>query len=130
MVDALHEAHAVLRPGGTLIDLRPDSSHPPLVLWGRSEIGGLSERAEAVRDHRASDRAVARVVREGKLRLIRAGQFWYVLPKMDLAALDAWVAQSRRIGGFTRGTRAALAKDPNRAISVRRALAYGIYERI
>lgn len=130
MVDALHEAHAVLRPGGTLIDLRPDSSHPPLVRWGRTEIGGLYERREAVRDHRASDRAVARVVGEGQFRLIRAGQFWYALPKMDLRALDAWVAQSRRIGGFTRGTRAALAKDPEHLINVRRALAYGIYRRI
>jgi hypothetical protein len=130
MVDALHQAHRAVRPGGTLIDLRPDSGHPPRVLRGRRPVGGLYERREAVVDNHFSDRAVARVVREGLLKPLRSGHFWYDLPAMDLAALDLWLAESRRLGGYTRGTHAALARDPERQIVVRRALAYGIYRRV
>ena len=130
MVDALHEAHRAVRPGGTLIDLRPDSDHPPRVLRGGREVGGLYERREVVSDNHFSDRAVARVVREGLLRPLRSGHFWYSLPPMDLPTLDEWCAGSRRIGGYTRGTHALLARDPDRPIVVRRALAYGIYRRL
>src|SRR5258707_8537924 len=104
MVDALHEAHAAVRPGGTIVDLRPDSGHQPRGLWGRSEVGHLYERRDAIGDNHASDRAVARLARNGLLKPLRAGHFYYSLPRMDLAALDEWVATSRRIGGYTRGT--------------------------
>jgi hypothetical protein len=130
MVDALHEAHHAVRPGGTVIDLRPDSDHPPRVLRGGQAVGGLYERPKAVADNHFSDRAVARVVRAGLLRPVRSGHFWYSLPPMDLPTLDEWLAESRRIGGYTRGTHAALARDPERPIVVRRALAYGIYVRL
>ena len=129
MVDALHEAHGALRAGGALIDLRPDSTRPPRVFRGRSLLGGLYERREAITDNHASDRAVARVVREGSLKPLRSGHFWYEIPFADLAALERFLTGSRRIGGYTRGTRTALARDPGRPIVVRRALAYGIYER-
>ncbi len=129
MVDALHEAHRSLRSGGTLIDLRPDSSHPPRVRHGRTELGGLYERRTAIVDNRWSDRAVTTLVRDGRLRPIRAGHFWYELRFGGLAELDGWLETSRRIGGYTRGTRAALARQPGRPIVIRRALAYGIYER-
>jgi hypothetical protein len=130
MVDALHEAHRAVRPGGTLIDLRPDSDHQPQVLRGGRAVGGLYERPKAVADNHFSDRAVVRVVREGLLKRIRSGHFWYSLPPMDLPTLDEWLAESRRIGGYTRGTHALLARDPDRPIVVRRALAYGIYRRV
>jgi hypothetical protein len=130
MVDALHQAHRAVRPGGTIIDLRPDSSHQPRVTRGGRTVGHLFERREAIVDNHHGDRAVARVVREGLLRPIRAGHFYYLLPAMDLRRLDDWLAQSRRIGGFTRGTRAILARHPERPIVVRRPLAYGIYRRI
>lgn len=130
MVDALHEAHAAVRPGGTIIDLRPDSGHQPRAFWGRTEIGRLYERRDAIGDNHASDRAVAGLVRDGLLKPLRAGHFYYSLPKMDLAALDEWLATSPRIGGYTRGTRTALAKDPARPITIRRPLTYGIYRRV
>jgi len=130
MVDALHEAHRAVRPGGTIIDLRPDSDHQPRILRGRHEVGGLFERPRAEADSHFSDRAVARVVREGLLKRIRSGHFWYSLPPMDLPTLDNWLAESQRLGGYTRGTHALLARDPERPIIVRRALAYGIYERL
>ncbi len=130
MVDALHEAHRAVRPGGTLIDLRPDSDHQPRVLRGGRAVGGLYEQPSAVADNHFSDRAVARVVREGLLKPIRSGHFWYDLPPMDLPTLDDWLAQSRRLAGYTRGTHAALTRDPDRPIVVKRALAYGIYRRV
>ena len=129
MVDALYEAKRALRPGGTLIDLRPDSSRPPRVLRGRADVGGLYERRSAIDDNNSSDRAVARLVRGGSLKRLRAGHFWYEIRYTDLAALLRFLEGSLRIGGFTRGTRAALAQDPARPIVVRRALAYVIYER-
>lgn len=130
MVDALRQAHRAIRPGGTLIDLRPDSNNPPRVLRGRRAVGGLLERRSAIVDNRFSDRAIARVVRDGRLEPIRSGHFWYSQPPMDLAALDDWVEGSLRIAGYTRGTHAALARDRGRPITVRRALAYGIYRRV
>lgn len=130
MVDALHEAHRAVRPGGTLIDLRPDSEHQPRVLRGGRAVGALYERPSAVADNHFSDRAVVRVVREGLLKPLRAGHFWYDLPAMDLPALDAWLADSLRLGGYTRGTRALLARHPDRPIVVKRPLAYRILRRI
>jgi hypothetical protein len=130
MVDALHQAHRALRPGGTLIDLRPDSAHQPRVQRGGRTVGRLFERRDAIVDNHFSDRAVGRVVREGLLEPIRSGHFYYSLPPMDLPTLDDWLATSRRIGGYTRGTRAALVSDPGRPIVVRRPLAYGIYRRL
>lgn len=129
MVDALHEATRVLRSGGTLIDLRPDSSHPPRVRRGRTEVGGLYERPHAVADNHAADRAVARLVREGALRRRRGGYFWYEVRHADAESLAAFVATSRRIGGYTRGTRARLAEDAGRPLILRRALVYGIYRK-
>jgi len=130
MVDALHQAHRAVRAGGTLIDLRPDSTNPPRVLRGGRVVGGLFEGRQAIVDNHHGDRAVARVVREGLLKLVRSGHFWYPMPAMDLPGLDDWLAESRRIAGYTRGTHAALARDPARPIIVRRALAYGIYRRV
>jgi hypothetical protein len=130
MVDALREACGALRPGGTLIDLRPDSAHPPRVRRGRTESGGLYERRSAIGDNHAADRAVARLVREGSLKRLRGGHLWYEVRYGDLAALERFIEGSRRIGGYTRGTHAALKTDPLRPIRLRRALAYGIYERL
>src|SRR6266568_5053812 len=98
MVDALRQAHRAVRPGGAIIDLRPDSDHQPRVQRGGRTVGGLYERREAIADNHFSDRAIARVVRGGLLKPLRSGHFWYDLPKMDLAALDEWLAESRRIG--------------------------------
>ena len=129
MVDALHEARRALRPKGILIDLRPDSSHPPRIFRGRRHVGDLYERPSAVADNRASDRAVARLVAEGWLKQLRAGWFRYEIRYPDLAGLERFVEGSRRVGGYSRGTHAALRRDPDRPVVVRRALAYGIYER-
>lgn len=130
MVDALHAAHRAVRPGGTIIDLRPDSAHPPRVVRDGRTVGGFRERAEAVGDSVASDRATRLVVRQRLLREIRRGYFWYRLDFPDLATVDEWLAASRRLAGFSPGTRARLARDPGAPVAVRRALAFAIYRRV
>lgn len=128
MVDALHAAHRAVRPNGAIIDLRPDSTHQPRIFQRRIRLGGLAETALAEGDSAASDRAVATVVRRGLLRPLRVGHFWYSLRFADRAALDAWLESSRRLRGYAPGTRAGI--EPHTPIVVRRAIAYGIYERV
>src|SRR5205814_7511248 len=96
---------------------------PPRVGRDGLDVGGFYERREAIGDNRASDRALARVVRDGLLTPVRAGSFWYDTPYRDLESLEAWAATSRRIGGNTRGTRCVLRQDRGRPIIRRAALA-------
>ena len=128
MVDALHAAHRAVRPGGTVIDLRPDSVHQPTVFQRRVLRGGLQETALAEGDSTASDRAVERVIDQGLLKPVRTGHFWYSLRFLDRAGLDRWLETSRRLRGYAPGARPRV--DPGTGIIVRRALTYGIYERI
>lgn len=128
MVDALHAAHRAVRPGGTIIDLRPDSAHQPRVVQRGVRRGGLAETALAQGDSAASDRAVAALVRAGLLRPLRVGHFWYSLHFADRAGLDRWVETSRRLRGYARGTWSHI--EPRTPLVVRRAIAYGIYERV
>jgi len=128
MVDALHAAHGAVRPGGTIIDLRPDSAHPPRIVQRRVLRGGLAETALAKGDSAASDRAVAALVREGLLRPLRVGHFWYSLRFADRATLDGWLETSRRLRGYAPGTRSHL--ELRTPLVVRRAVAYGIYRRV
>ena len=68
MVHALHEAHRVLKPNGTLIDLRPAAKHRRIGLGvgrGWRLVGVMREKFD---DDRAADRAVAQVLREGLFR--------------------------------------------------------------
>lgn len=128
MVDALHAAHRAVRPGGTVIDLRPDSVHQPRVFQRRILRGGLQETALAQGDSAASDRAIARLIDQGLLKPVRTGHFWYSLRFSDRPDLDRWLETSRRLRGYAPGTRPRV--DPDTGIIVRRALTYGIYERI
>lgn len=128
MVDALHAAHRAVRPGGTVIDLRPDSLHQPRIFQRRVLRGGLQETALAEGDSSASDRAVARLIREGLLRPIRTGHFWYSVRFPDRAGLDRWLETSRRLRGYAPGTRGRI--EPRTPLAVRRALTYGVYERV
>lgn len=128
MVDALYAAHRAVRPGGTVIDLRPDSLHQPRIFQRGVRRGGLQETALAEGDSSASDRAIARLVAEDLLKPVRTGHFWYSLRFPDRAGLDRWLETSRRLRGYAPGTRARI--EPGAGIIVRRALTYGIYERV
>ena len=100
MVDALGEVHRVLAPGGTLIDARPDSR--VLAFAQRRKPRGFqrfgvvkTSRLELAND-RASDRAIARVVREGLFKRRRRGRFWHLVPFNSLTDLRTYLREHLR----------------------------------
>jgi hypothetical protein len=66
-VNALHAIHAVLVPGGVLVDTQPVSAHPP-VAAGDDELGRLDMREWSATIERV-DALVARVVADGRFAL-------------------------------------------------------------
>ena len=91
MVDALGEIHRVLAPGGTLVDARPDSRVPAYAdrrkPRGLQRFGVVKTSRQELTNDRASDRAVARVVREGLFMRRRSGRFWHLEPFSSLVEL-------------------------------------------
>lgn len=135
MVDALHEAHRVLRQGGLLIDARPDSRRLTRV-WHMGDrpavVGTVGTERETLGDDRASDRAIALVRREGLFRGIRAGGFTYRVELADLAGLRTYLEQHGRLVRRARwtadaGTRRAWQHDP---FAVERYVRYELLERL
>src|SRR5258706_14056052 len=82
MVDALKEAHRILRPRGILVDARPDSrvfAHAEHQVGnGEYRPAGLIATApvEHINDA-TSDRAGATAVRGRGFRSLRASRFWH-----------------------------------------------------
>src|SRR5256885_9444086 len=102
MVDALGEVHRVLAPGGILVDARPDSRVPAYVELrkprGFQRFGLVRTSRPEVANDRASDLAIARVVRDGLFKRRRRGRFWQRVPFSDLAALRQYLLEHLRFG--------------------------------
>ena len=100
MVDALAEIHRVLAPGGTLVDARPDSRVPAyaerLKPQGFQRFGVVKTSRLEVANDRASDRAVARVVRARLFMRRRSGSFWHLVPFSSLAELRKYLSEHLR----------------------------------
>jgi hypothetical protein len=101
MVDALHEVHRVLAPGGVLIDARPDSRVPAYVERRRARgfqiFGAVGTNQVELANDRASDRAITQVVRESLFRPIRRGRFWHLMPFESLPELRQFLAEHKRL---------------------------------
>jgi hypothetical protein len=100
MVDALGEIHRVLAPSGTLVDARPDSRvlayaerRKPL---GFQRFGVLKTNRLELANDRASDDAIARVVRGGLFKRRRRGRFWHLVPFNSLAELRTYLSEHLR----------------------------------
>src|SRR5258708_6450819 len=100
MVDALHEVHRVLAPGGVLIDARPDSRVPAYVERRRTRgfqmFGAVRTNRVELANDRASDRAIAWVVRERLFRRRRRGRFWHRVPFESLRDLRQYLREHLR----------------------------------
>ena len=100
MVHALGEVHRVLAPGGILVDARPDSRVPAYAERRRprgfQRFGIVKTSRLEVANDRASDRAIARVVREGLFRRRRRGRFWHRVPFSNLAELRKYLREHLR----------------------------------
>ena len=102
MVDALGEIHRVLAPGGILVDARPDSRvlayaerRKPR---GFQRFGVLKTNRLELASDRASDLAIARVVRGGLFKRKRHGRFWHLVPFSSLADLRKYLSEHLRFG--------------------------------
>jgi hypothetical protein len=136
MVDALHEVHRVLAPGGRLVDARPDSR---VLAYAERRNGKSYQRYGVVRtsavelvNDRASDRAIARVVSERLFRSRRRGRFWHRVPFEDLAGLRQYLWDHLR---FVRRAkwivdRTTLRRHANDPFAIRRAVRYEVLERV
>jgi hypothetical protein len=100
MVDALGEIHRVLAPGGTLVDARPDSRVPAYAERrkprGFHRFGLVKTNRLELANDRVSDRAIARVVREGLFKRKRRGRFWHLVPFNSLADLRKYLSEHLR----------------------------------
>jgi len=100
MVDALAEIHRVLAPGGTLVDARPDSRVPAYAERRKSRgferFGVVKTSRLEVANDRASDLAIASVVREGLFKRMRRGRFWHLVPFSNLAELRNYLRDHQR----------------------------------
>ncbi len=137
MVDALKEAHRILRPRGILVDARPDS-----LVFARAEhqvgrgtyrqAGAIATAHDALVDDRASDRAVATARRNGWFRSLRVGRFWHRVLLEDRPALQRYLDDHARFVHRVRwmvdaAKRRRWEQDP---WAIRRAVRFELLERI
>jgi hypothetical protein len=137
MVDALKEAHRILRPRGILVDARPDSRvfayAEHLVADGKYRAGGvIATASEELVNDRTSDRAVAKAVDSGWFRSRRAGRFWHRVLFEDRPSMQRYLADHARFVHRVRWMvdapkRRAWETDP---WAIRRAVRYELLERI
>ena len=136
MVDALREVHRVLAPRGVLVDARPDSrvlAHAERRTTRDFQVfGNIRTSSVEMGNDRASDAAIARVVRDGLFRRSRSKRFWHRVPFDSLAELRKYLSEHLRFvkraeWTVDAATRRRYAKDP---FVIRRPVRYELLTKI
>lgn len=128
MVDALHEVHRVLAPRGTLVDARPDSrvhaSAELVTPSGYRRVGVIRTSMREIPNDRASDSAIAEVVRKRLFRRHGAHRFWHRVPFDGLDALRDYLSEHLRFEKRARWTVDASVRRRirNEKFAIRRAV--------
>ena len=136
MVDALHEVHRVLTPRGTLVDARPDSrvlaSAEQVTNSRFRRVGVIRTSAREIPNDRASDRAIATVVREGLFRRHGTHRFWHRVPFDSLDALRDYLSEHLRFEKRARWTidAAERRRIRNEHFVIRRAVRWELLSKI
>lgn len=137
MVDALKEAHRILRPRGILVDARPDSR---VVAYAEHKsakgnyrpAGVIATAREELTNDRTSDDSVATAVGDGWFRSLRAGRFWHRVLFDDRPTLQRYLDDHARFVHRVRW----LVDEPKRRRwdsdpwAIRRAVRHELFERI
>jgi len=135
MVDALSEIHRVLAPGGILVDARPDSRVSAYAERRRprgfQRFGVVRTSRPEIANDRASDRAIARVVREGLFKSRRRWRCWFLMQFSSLAELRKYLREHLRFVHradwvVDAATRKRYSRDQ---FVIRRAVRYELIER-
>lgn len=122
-------------PGGILVDARPDSRVNANVerpkVRGFQRFGIVRTNRTELANDRASDLAVAQVVKERLFKRRRHGRFWHRAPFASLADVQKYLAEHLRFVHrakwvVTAETRRHHADD---SFVVRRAVRYELLER-
>ncbi len=100
MVDALLEAHRVLKPNGILIDLRPAAVHRRVGITKDDGYHLPWVMRENFDDDRAADRAVKEVLREGRFKAEGRTKFACYRAVDSLAEFRDWLADFVNKGEF------------------------------
>ena len=134
MVHALDEVRRVLAPGGILVDARPDSRVQAYAeRWkprGSQRFGVVKTSRTEVANDRASDRAIAQVVREGFFKPMRSGRFWHLVPFESLPELRKYLRDHLRFVHRAEWVvdRATRRRHSNDQFVIRRAVRYELLE--
>jgi hypothetical protein len=134
MVHALGEVHRVLAPGGILVDARPDSRVAAYAerrtARGFQRVGIVDTSWRELVNDRASDRAVAQVLKKRLFRSRWRGRFWHRVPFDNLAELRQYLWEHQR---FVRRARWVVDVKTRRryaseAFVIRRAVRFEVLE--
>ena len=137
MVDALKEAHRILRPRGILVDARPESrvfayAERRTATGTYRRAGVIATAREELGNDRTSDRAVATAVGNGWFRSLRSGRFWHRVLFEDRPAMQRYLNDHARFVHRVRWMvdpvmRRRWEKD---AWAIRRGVRHELFERI
>jgi len=97
MVHALQQAWRVLKPGGSLVDLRPLAANSPIevVTGQQSRLAGRIDDSRDRLDDRAADKAVSQILRNGWFVREREETFDYIAFWDTLEEMQIYIEEKR-----------------------------------